>query len=210
MIAREALGRAYLAAASHVYRGAGAEGIACGGAFAERVASADAFVHVQDMADLDVLDAQASVEAEAGFAAAAHVLGTAPAFYHLDATETQAPKVRSQTEEIARVVRGRAANPRWIAGQMRHGHRGAAEIAETIDNLYAMAVMGDAVASRHFDLVFDATCGTPEVRDFLVAANPDAARAIAQRFRDAATRGLWTSRRNSDAVTLAELAEVAA
>jgi cobaltochelatase CobN len=210
MAARDDLGRAYLAAGSHAYAGPLAEGVAAGTAFADRVAEADAFVHVGDMADLDVLDAQANVEAEAGFAAAAHALGTKPSLYHLDAGRTDRLTVRTQTEEIARVVRGRAANPRWIAGQMRHGHRGAAEIAETVDNLYAMAVMSDAVASRQFDLVFRATCGTPEVRAFLIAANGDAARAIAQRFRDAATRGLWTSRRNSDAMTLAEMLEAAA
>jgi cobaltochelatase CobN len=210
MAARDDLGRAYLAAGSHAYGGAAAEGLRVAGAFEQRVAAADAFVHVQDMADLDVLDAQANVEAEAGFAAAAHALGTAPALYHLDAGATDALVVRSQAEEITRVVRGRAANPRWIAGQMRHGHRGAAEIAETVDNLYAMAVMSDSVASLHFDLMFAATCGTPAVRAFLLDANRDAARAIAERFRDAATRGLWSSRRNSDAATLADMLESAA
>ena len=202
--ARETLGRAYLAAASHAYGGAAADAKASDG-FAARVAAADVFVHVRDMDDADTLDAAANVEAEAGFAAAAEVLGRAPALYHLDAGDAERPKVRTQAEEIARVVRGRAANPRWIAGQMRHGHRGAAEIAETVDNLFAFAVMSDAVTSRQFDLLFAATCGAPEVRAFLIDANPDAARAIAARFRDAATRGLWTSRRNSDAAILADM-----
>jgi cobaltochelatase CobN len=66
------------------------------------------------------------------------------------------------------------------------------------------------VASRHFDMMFQATCATRAVRDFLLDANPDAARAIASRFRDAATRGFWTSRRNSDAATLADMLEAAA
>ncbi len=210
MATREDLGRAYLGAGSHSYGGADARGVGAGRAFEERVAAADAFVHVGDMAEADVLDAQASLEAEGGFAAAAHALGTTPALYHLDGGKTNRLTVRTQAEEIARVMRGRAANPRWIAGQMRHGHRGAAEIAETVDNLYAMAVMSDAVASRHFDMMFAATCGAPHVRAFLLGANRDAARAIATRFRDAARRGLWTSRRNSDAATLDDMLEVAA
>ena len=204
MTARADLGRAYLAASSHAYGGATAAATPTG-AFAERVAGADAFVHARDMMDADVLDAQANVEAEAGFAAAAHALGAVPALYHLDASDPDRMTVRTQTEEIARVVRGRAANPRWIAGQMRHGHRGAAEIAETVDNCYAMAVMSDAVTSRQLDVLFAATCGDADVRTFLREANPDAARAIAARFRDAATRGLWTSRRNSDAAILADM-----
>ncbi len=209
MAGRDDLGRAYLAAGSHAYGGADAAGRATDD-FVARVAAANAFVHVRDMADADTLDAAANVEAEAGFAAAAQVLGATPALYHLDAGDADAPKVRTQAEEIARIVRGRAANPRWIGGQMRHGHRGAAEIAETVDNLYAMAVMSDAVTSQQFDLVFAATCGDARARVFLEDANPDAARAIAARFRDAATRGLWASRRNSDAAILADmLAEMA-
>ena len=175
------------------------------GAFPQRVAGADAFVHTGDLVDSDMLDAQANVEAEGGFAAAAATLGVQTALYHLDATSIDRSVVRTQAEEIARIVRGRAANPRWIAGQMRHGHRGAAEIAETVDNLYALAVMSDAVASRHFDLVFAATCADDAVRAFLLQANRDAARAIAARFRDAAARGLWASRRNSDIATLADM-----
>ena len=88
---------------------------------------------------------------------------------------------------------------------MRHGFRGAAEIAETVDNLFAFAVTTKAVSSRHFDLFYDATCGDEKVRAFLLAANPQAARAIAARFADAARRGFWVSRRNSSAAHLAEM-----
>ena len=80
---------------------------------------------------------------------------------------------------------------------MRHGFRGAAEIAETVDNLYLFAATTDAVADRQFDLMFDAICADEKVREFLLANNPQAAAAIAARFEDASRRGLWTTRRNS-------------
>jgi cobaltochelatase CobN len=85
---------------------------------------------------------------------------------------------------------------------MRHGHRGAAEIAETIDNLYLFAATTDVIADRHFDLMFDAVCADSAVRGFLANANPQAAGAIADRFADALARGLWTTRRNSVAPLL--------
>jgi cobaltochelatase CobN len=88
---------------------------------------------------------------------------------------------------------------------MRHGHRGAAEIAETVDNLFAFAATTDAVPSRHFDLLFEATCGDEVVRTFLLDSNPQAARAIAERFRQAIDRQFWTSRRNSTGAVLAEM-----
>jgi cobaltochelatase CobN len=138
------------------------------------------------------------------------MLGNGAAVYHVESTRPGALKVRTLDEEIARVVRARASNPRWIAGQMRHGHRGAAEIAGTIDNLYALAVLSEAVASQHFELLFDATLGTPAVRDFLAGANPNAARAIVQRFEDAHARGFWRSRRNSTLACVASMREALA
>jgi cobaltochelatase CobN len=201
---RSELGESYLAATSHAY-GAGAEaesGLAAADAFRERVAVADAFLHVQDMAGQDILDSDAFAEHEGGFAAAAAALGGSPVLYHADATDPSCPKVRTVREEIARVLRARATNPRWIEGQIRHGHRGAAEIAETVDNLFAYAALTDAVASRHFDLLFDATCADERVRDFLMSENPRAAQSIARRFAEAEQRGFWTSRRNSSAATL--------
>ncbi|MCI0598204.1 MAG: cobaltochelatase subunit CobN, partial [Beijerinckiaceae bacterium] len=119
-------------------------------------------------------------------------------------------KVRTLAEETARVLRARAANPKWIEGQMRHGHRGAAEIAGTIDNLYALAVLSDAVSSQHFELLFEATLGSPPVRNFLVGSNPKAAKAIAERFEDALARGFWQTRRNSSHALLAKLREAPA
>jgi cobaltochelatase CobN len=206
---RAELGAAYLSATSHAY-GAGPEGIDAAGRFRDRVASAEAYVHVQDMAGQDVLDSDAFAEHEGGFAAAAETAGATPALLHVDATRPEAVKVRPLADEIARVLRARATNPRWIAGQMRHGYRGAAEIAETVDNLFVFAATTDAVESRHFDLLFAAILEDDRVREFLRAANPEAARAIAARFDEAMRRGFWTTRRNSSAMRLAELLEAAA
>jgi cobaltochelatase CobN len=208
-LSREELGETYLAATSHAYgTGSFSEGLEAASAFRTRVARADAFVHVQDMEGQDVLDADAFAEHEGGFSAAAAALGAKPALYHADTSGQGRSRVRTLEEEIARVVRGRAVNPRWIAGQMRHGFRGAAEIAETVDNLFAFAALSEAVTSRQFDLLYDATCGDENVRAFLRNANPEAARAIASRFAEAARRGFWVSRRNSSARDLAEMMEI--
>ena len=200
------LGADYLAASGHAY-GRDADGIAAHEAFATRVRTADAFVHVQDTAEQDVLDSDAFSEHEGGFAAAARSLGNTPALYHADTTRLTKTRVRTLGEEISRVVRARATNPRWLDGQMRHGHRGAAEIAETVGNLLAFAATTEAVAPNAFDLVFDATLGDDRVRDFMVAANPLAAAATARSFDEALRRGLWATRRNSVAGRIAETLE---
>jgi cobaltochelatase CobN len=193
---RDALGEAYLRATSHAY-GIGSEGTPAAPEFRARVAQADAYVHVQDLPGQDVLDADAFAEHGGGFAAAAAALGNYPALYHADTTTPERSRIRTLREEVARVLRARATNPRWLAGQMRHGFRGAAEIAETVDNFFAYAALTEVTDDRQFDLLFDATIGDETVRAFLTGANPAAAIAIAERFDEAARRGFWTTRRNS-------------
>ncbi len=206
---RSELAETYLAATSHAYDGEG-EAREAAAEFRARVAGAEAFVHAQDLPGQDALDADAFAEHEGGFAAAAAETGANPALYHLDSTIPGAPKIRTLGQEIARSLRGRAANPRWLQGQMRHGHRGAAEIAQSLDNLYCFAALTDAVASAQFDLMFDATLGDDAVRAFLVGANRRAAAHMAGVFEEAARRGFWLSRRNSSARILASVLRQAA
>ncbi len=206
---RSELAETYLAATSHAYDGEG-EGREAAAEFRTRVAGAEAFVHAQDLPAQDALDADAFAEHEGGFAAAAAETGANPALYHLDSTIPGPPKIRTLGQEIARSLRGRAANPRWLQGQMRHGHRGAAEIAQSLDNLYCFAALTDAVSSAQFDLMFDATLGEDSVRAFLVNANRQAACHMAGVFEDAVKRGFWLSRRNSSARILALVLQGAA
>ncbi len=202
---RKELGAIYIDASQYAYS-ANNEAVASASDFRNRIQAADAFVHVQDMAGQDLLDSDAFAEHEGGFAAAAEMLGAKTAVYHIDAT-AKAAKIRTTQQELARVLRARATNPQWIAGQMRHGHRGAAEIAETISNLFAFAAMTDFVSTAQFDLMFEATLGSESVRDFMIAANPAAATASARLFEDALRRGFWITRRNSVAAEIADTLE---
>ena len=102
-------------------------------------------------------------------------------------------------------MRGRAANPKWIAGVMRHGYKGAFEIAATVDYLFAFAATARVVGDHHFDALFDAYLGDEQVRGFIAEHNPAALREIAERFAEAMRRGLWRPSRNSAAGLIEEL-----
>jgi cobaltochelatase CobN len=193
---RGALGQAYLAASAHAY-GRNLQGALDSEGFAQRVRNADAFLHQQDHREIDLLDSGDFAAHEGGFAAAAELLGASPALYHSDSAEPERPKVRTLVEEIRRIVRGRAANPEWIAGMMQHGYRGAAEIARGLEGLYAFAATLPTRLDRQFDLVFDATIGDESVDRFLKTANPAARDAMAARFDEALRRDLWRPRRNT-------------
>ncbi|MBV9969843.1 MAG: cobaltochelatase subunit CobN, partial [Xanthobacteraceae bacterium] len=202
---RAAIGAAYLAAASHAYGGAEGAASLLPGEFAARIAAADLLIHSSDDPGLDLLEGAEDAAFVGGFAAAAAVLGREPDLIMLDVTDPRRPRARPLDRALARIVRARAISPRFIAGQMRHGPRGAAELAETVDRLIDFAALTDAVSSTLIDLVHDAYVGDPEVRDFLVRENPAAAHAIAARLDAARREGWWHPRRNDIAGSLASL-----
>jgi cobaltochelatase CobN len=172
-------------------------------ALERRILAADSFVHAQDLPETDVLIAADYAAHEAGFAAAVAKLGGAkPTLYHLDATRPDTPHARTLTEEIARVVRARAANPDWATGMMNHGFRGGAEIAATLDHMAAFAHLAQVVPPHLFDLYHDATLGRDEVRTFLGRENPAALSAMEDLFRRLRDAGLWQTRRNFIAARL--------
>ncbi|KJE33696.1 cobalamin biosynthesis protein CobN [Thalassospira sp. HJ] len=191
------LADAYLAWGSYAY-GNGAEGTAARDLFETRLSKVDAIVHNQDNREHDLLDSDDYYQFEGGMTSAVRNLsGKQPTVYHSDHSRPESPKIRTLEEEIARVVRARVVNPKWIKGVMRHGYKGAFEMAATVDYLFAFAATARCVADHHFDLVYDAYLGDAEVRDFIADHNPDALQDIKDRLKEAIERGLWQPRRNS-------------
>ena len=198
------LARAYVAWGGYAY-GAGARGQAAHGLFEDRLRTVQAVVQNQDNREHDLLDSDDYYQFEGGLAVAVSELsGAKPVVYHPDHSHPENPRIRTLEEEVARVVRARAANPKWIAGVMRHGYKGAFEMAATVDYLFAFAATAGAVRDHHFEALFDAYLGDPAVRDFIAEVNPAALGEMAERFGEAITRGLWRPRRNSTVSQLDE------
>lgn len=200
---RADLAEAYLAWGSYAY-GAAEEGRAERGIFEERLRSIQAVVQNQDNREHDLLDSDDYYQFEGGMAAAAeHVGGARPSIYHNDHSRPEKPVIRSLEEEIGRVVRARVVNPKWIDGVMRHGYKGAFEIAATVDYLFAFAATTGAVGNHHFEAVYQAFVADPKVRDFMAEKNPAALEEMKERLMEAIDRHLWTPRSNSARFDLA-------
>ncbi len=191
------LAKAYIAWGGYAY-GDGAEGAAEHKLFEARLGQVEGVLHNQDNREHDLFDSDDYYQFEGGLAVTVKELsGRKPAVYHNDHSRPESPRIRRLEEEVARIVRGRVVNPKWIAGVMRHGYKGAFEMAATVDYMFAFAATTGAVADHHFDLVYQAYLADPPVREFLLSANRDAAREMAERLLEAMERGLWRPRLNA-------------
>jgi cobaltochelatase CobN len=175
--------------------------------FETRIGQIDAVVQNQDNREHDLLDSDDYYQFQGGMVAAAeHLSGQKPAIYHNDHSRPEKPVIRSLEEEISRVVRGRVVNPKWIAGAMRHGYKGASEMAATVDFMFAYAATTGAVKSHHFEAAYQAYLMDETVRDFLSEKNEAALREMAQKLIEAMDRKLWSPKSNSARFELEELA----
>jgi cobaltochelatase CobN len=202
---RNDLAANYLSWSSFIY-GHGAQGEAEPSLMEVRLKTVDAIVQNQDNREHDLLDSDDYYQFEGGLSAAVEMIkGSAPLAYHNDHSRPERPRIRTLEDEIGLIVRGRLTNPKWIAGVMRHGYKGAFEIAASVDYLFGFRAATNAVQDHHFDAVYDAFITDDAVREFMQAANPHALREMAARLSEAIDRGLWKPRSNSAAFTLSNI-----
>ncbi|MEH1820324.1 MAG: cobaltochelatase subunit CobN [Nostoc sp.] len=161
-------------------------------AFKQRLAQMQVVLHNQDNREHDLLDSDDYYQFQGGLTAAVRSLqGKNPQTYFGDNSIPAQPRVRQLKEEIARVYRSRVVNPKWIAGVMRHGYKGAFEMAATVDYLFAYDATAKCVEDYMYQGIVDAYLLDPVVVEFIQQKNPYALRDIAEKLLEAHQRNLW-------------------
>ena len=188
---REDLAEVYLNHGGYAYGGAD-EGTPARAQFATRLGQVQAVLQNQDNHEHDLLDSNDYYQFQGGMLAAAETLaGSTVASYHGDHSQVDRPRIRTLKEELNRVIRARALNPKWIDGAKRHGYKGAFELAATVDNLFAFDATTHLIDDHHYQSLAEAYVLDPATRDFMREHNPEALRDLTERLLEAQQRGLW-------------------
>ncbi|WP_083305377.1 cobaltochelatase subunit CobN [Moorena producens] len=186
------LARAYINWSSYAYSSSSPKGAP--EAFEQRLKQMQIVLHNQDNREHDLLDSDDYYQFQGGLTVAVRGLtGKNPQTYFGDNSIPEKPKVRQLNEEIARVYRSRVVNPKWIEGVMRHGYKGAFEMAATVDYLFAYDATANCVADHMYQGVAQGYLFDPDVQEFVQQKNPWALRDMAERLLEANQRGLWQS-----------------
>ena len=187
----ENLARVYITWSGYAYTGADT-GIEAASTFAERLKEVSIAVKNQDNREHDLFDSDDYFQEHGGMIACVRALtGKNPVAYFGDSANPELPKVRTLAEEAARVFRTRVVNPKWIHSVMRHGYKGAFEMASTIDFLFGYDATAQVVQDWMYEGVTRAYLSDPEVRKFLEEKNPWALKGMAERLLEAIQRGMW-------------------
>ena len=168
--------------------------IAAPEAFEQRLKNMQVVLHNQDNREHDLLDSDDYYQFQGGMTVAVRALtGKNPQTYFGDNSIPENPRVRHLREEIAKVYRSRVVNPKWIEGVMRHGYKGAFEMAATVDYLFAYDATANCVEDYMYQGVAEAYLFDSNVQKFIQDKNPWALRDMAERLLEAHQRNLWQS-----------------
>ncbi len=165
------------------------------GQFRKRMGSLEATVKNQDNHDTNMLSSDDYNAYHGGMIAAVRsIKGSAPRSYTGDSTDKNRVTTHSVQEEMKRVFRSEAVNPKYIEGLMQHGYKGATEMANMIAHSFqwdaTSAVMEDWMYEKYAEkYTFD-----PKVQDWLRGVNPWALQKMTETLLEAEQRGLWKAK----------------
>ncbi|MBD2652396.1 cobaltochelatase subunit CobN [Synechocystis sp. FACHB-383] len=175
--------------------------------FEQRLKNLQIVLHNQDNREHDLLDSDDYYQFQGGLTAAVRSLtGQNPTVYFGDNANPAQPKVKLLSQEIAKVYRSRVVNPKWITGVMRHGYKGAFEMAATLDYLFAYDATTHCVEDFMYAGVAQAYLLDDKVQQFIQQHNPWSLRDMAERLLEAHQRQLWG---NVDSELLDQLRAIA-
>ena len=199
------LAEVYIRWGSYAYT-ATEHGVAAAEPFKRRLSQVTVAVQNQDNREHDIFDSDDYFQFHGGMIAAIRSLtGENPAAYFGDTSNPDNVRVRDLADEARRVYRSRVINPKWIASVMRHGYKGAFEMAATVDYLFGYEATAQVIDDWMFEGVTQAYLKDEHVQQFLQEKNPWALRSMAERLIEAAQRGLWE---NPQPETLEALHEI--
>jgi cobaltochelatase CobN len=172
--------------------GRGLNGAPAGAAMRACFSRIDVAVKNVDSREHDHLDSDDYYQFHGGMVATVRSLrGGEPAAYLGDSADPERVRVRTLAEETRRIFRARVANPHWIGSMVRHGFKGAAELAATVDYLFGYDATTDVASDWMYEQVAEKYLLDEDVAAFMDRANPWAARSIAEKLLEAADRGMW-------------------
>ncbi|WP_296953583.1 cobaltochelatase subunit CobN [uncultured Dialister sp.] len=162
--------------------------------FKKRLASLDLTVKNEENHESNILSSDDYNAFHGGMIAAVKSLGgKTPQSYVGDSTNRSAVGVKTVQEEMKRVFRTESMNPKYIEGLMKHGYKGATDLA----NRLSISFQWDATSGVMDDWMYDQYAKKyaldPKMQQWMKKVNPWALQNIAEILLEADQRKMWNA-----------------
>ncbi|WP_378952760.1 cobaltochelatase subunit CobN [Pelosinus sp. sgz500959] len=188
------LAQVYVRWAAHSYSGKG-NGAYVPELFSRRMGSLDVTIQNQDNREISMLNSDDYNAYHGGMIAAVRsIKGEAPRSYCGDSSDRKKVMMRSVQEELKRMFRGEAINPKFMEGMKKHGYKGAADLSNYVAHSYQWDATSDIMEDWMYEKYAEKYAFDPTMQEWMKEVNPWALQRIAETLLEAAQRGLWNAK----------------
>ena len=185
------LANVYVRWGGHVF-GGGNRGVFKPELFKKRLSSLDLTIKNEENHESNILSSDDYNAFHGGMIAAVKSLGgKTPQSYVGDSTNRSAVGVKTVQEEMKRVFRSESMNPKYIEGLMKHGYKGATDLA----NRLSISFQWDATSGVMDDWMYEQYAKKyaldPKMQQWMKKVNPWALQNIAETLLEADQRKMW-------------------
>lgn len=126
-------------------------------------------------------------------AAVRSLSGKKPMSFVGDSSDSSRVVTRDLQTEIKRIFRSEAANPKYIEGMMKHGYKGAADMANYVAHSYQWDATSDVIDDWMYEELANKYALDAKVQEWMRKVNPWALQRISETLLEAQQRGLWNA-----------------
>lgn len=186
----EQLGKVYIDNLQHVYNGR-LHGKKIEGLYEENLKAVEIISQIRSNHEYEITDLDHYYEYFGGLSKSVEMVKGRKAKMYI--TDTTGDRIHSESVEksIARGIRTRVLNPKWIDGMLEHKYHGVQKIADRFENVMGFAATTNSVEEWIYDDMYSAYVDDEELRQRLVENNPYAYMDILEQMTEYYNRGYW-------------------
>ena len=188
----EQIGSQFLSSLHYVYNRK-TQGGDIDGLYEQNLKSVEIVSQVRDNNEYEITDLDHYYEFFGGLAKSVEMVKGRKAVMLVTDTTGAVPVTESAEKAVAKGIRTRVLNPRWIDGMLAHKYHGAQKIADRFENVMGLAATTGAVEQWIYNDLCEKYAQDEEMRRRMAENNPYAYMDILEQMEEYSRRGYWNA-----------------
>ena len=161
--------------------------------YEQNLKSIEIVSQVRDNNEYEITDLDHYYEFFGGLAKSVEMVKGRKAVMLITDTTGAAPITESAEKAVAKGIRTRVLNPKWIDGMLAHKYHGAQKIADRFENVMGLAATTGAVEQWVYNDLCEKYAQDEEMRRRMAENNPYAYMDILEQMEEYSRRGYWNA-----------------
>lgn len=188
----EQIGSQFLSSLHYVYNRK-SHGSDIDGLYEQNLKSVEIVSQVRDNNEYEITDLDHYYEFFGGLAKSVEMVKGTKAVMLVTDTTGAVPVTESAEKAVAKGIRTRVLNPKWIDGMLAHKYHGAQKIADRFENVMGLAATTGAVEQWVYNDLCEKYAMDEEMRRRMAENNPYAYMDILEQMEEYSRRGYWNA-----------------